>query len=514
MTWSLETSQGNESAKIRWELVPYTRGRVLDLGCGPFKAFPHFTGVDNGHHDQQFGWQNRADLIVDTCEKLPLIASQSCDAVFSSHLLEHIKDYKAALREWWRVIKPGGHLCLYLPHKDLYPNIGQYGANPDHKHDFLPSDIVSAMQEIGFWDLVRNETRGDGDEYSFFQVYRKAQKGRTFSCNEPKPEKTAAIVRYGAFGDMMMAASLFPWLKEQGYHITLYCSTYGYDVVKHDPHIDRFIIQDKDQVPPQFLTEFWENERPKYDRFINLSESVEVALLPPDTHSAFWWPDSLRRQRLGSVNYLEFTHALAEVPLPPRGKFYSTAEEKTWARFQRSRMPGPVIVWSLSGSSVHKTWPHMDAVIARIMLEMPDARVVLVGAELDQILQAGWENEPRVLKKAGEWSIRESMAFCEVADVVVGGETGLLNAAGMMDTAKVVFLSHSSPTNLTKHWKNTKTLVPSDRVACWPCHRMHFGFKHCTRDEETGTAACQADIHPSEVWNAIQEVCSWRRAAA
>ena len=52
MAWRLEDPQGNEAAKIKYEIVPYTRGQGLDIGCGPFKAFPHFIGVDNGHHPQ------------------------------------------------------------------------------------------------------------------------------------------------------------------------------------------------------------------------------------------------------------------------------------------------------------------------------------------------------------------------------------------------------------------------------------------------------------------------------
>ena len=48
MTWSLENSKLDEAAKIRWELVPYMAGRALDLGCGAFKVFPHFIGVDSG----------------------------------------------------------------------------------------------------------------------------------------------------------------------------------------------------------------------------------------------------------------------------------------------------------------------------------------------------------------------------------------------------------------------------------------------------------------------------------
>ena len=88
MTWTAETSLGNEAGKIRWELVEYTNGTGLDLGCGHSKAFPHFIGVDNGHHWGTAG----ADVAVKTCEELSIFAGQSMDFVFSSYLHEHIHD--------------------------------------------------------------------------------------------------------------------------------------------------------------------------------------------------------------------------------------------------------------------------------------------------------------------------------------------------------------------------------------------------------------------------------------
>lgn len=45
MTWDIKDTQGDETGKIRWELVPYTKGRGLDVGCGPVQAFPHFTSI-------------------------------------------------------------------------------------------------------------------------------------------------------------------------------------------------------------------------------------------------------------------------------------------------------------------------------------------------------------------------------------------------------------------------------------------------------------------------------------
>jgi predicted SAM-dependent methyltransferase len=171
VTWKIDGPQGNEAAKIRWELVPYMNGRVLDLGCGPFKAFPHFTGVDNGHH-----WGLRgADIAVDTAEKLDVFASRSHDMVFSSHLLEHIKyeSVPATLTEWCRVIKDGGHLALYLPDEDEYPKVGEAGANPDHKWNVSYDKVVAAMEAVPrSWDLVQFEKRNSNDEYSLYFVFK------------------------------------------------------------------------------------------------------------------------------------------------------------------------------------------------------------------------------------------------------------------------------------------------------------------------------------------------------
>jgi len=496
MTWKIDDPQGDEAAKIRWELVEYTNGRGLDLGCGQFKAFPHFIGVDNGHHWGMKG----VDVNVATCEKLDIFADASMDFVFSSHLLEHIQDYKAALKEWWRVLRVGGRLVLYLPHKEHYPNVGEKGANPDHKHDFVPDDITGAMDEFG-WDLVRNETRSEGREYSFFQVYVKLEgTEHRFGYQASKPEKTAAVVRYGAFGDLIQASSVLAVLKNQGYHTTLYTTLQGYTVVKHDPNIDKFIIQGKDQVPNHALPHFWDAISKKYDKFVNLSESVEGSLLALEGRTQHTWPKNLRHKML-NVNYLEFAHDLAEIPHEFNQKFYATDDEKAWARKQVKELGGRVVMWSLAGSAVHKTWPYLDQVIARLMIEQKDVKVVLVGDELCKLLEHGWENEPRVIRKSGEWTIRESLAFAPYADVVVGSETGVLNAAGMEAVPKVVMLSHSSTENLTKHWKNTIALEP--KTSCYPCHMMHYHFGNCRQDEASGVAQCQADITPDEVYNAV-----------
>ena len=45
--WRINDPQGAEALKIKYEIVPYTRGRGLDLGCGMWKCYEHFIGVDS-----------------------------------------------------------------------------------------------------------------------------------------------------------------------------------------------------------------------------------------------------------------------------------------------------------------------------------------------------------------------------------------------------------------------------------------------------------------------------------
>ena len=70
-------------------------------------------------------------------QKLGGIEDNSQDFLHSSHCLEHLKDPKEGLLNWFRVVKPGGHLIITVPDEDLYEQ-GQIPStyNGDHKWTF------------------------------------------------------------------------------------------------------------------------------------------------------------------------------------------------------------------------------------------------------------------------------------------------------------------------------------------------------------------------------------------
>lgn len=535
MTWRVDAPQGNEASKISWEIVRWTRGRGLDIGCGPQPTFQHFIRIDNLKDSKLFGHQIKPDIRINTAENLDLFSTESMDFVFSSHLLEHIEpdNVVKTLREWMRVLKVGGYLVLYLPDADEYPKCGETGANPDHKWDVTYIKLVNFMQKCGSWDLLDFQKRNQGDEYSLYWVFKKTEKGQTYSCDQQKPQKTCGVVRYGAYGDLLQASSVLSGLKKQGYHVTLYTSPPGDDVVRHDPNIDAFYIQDKDQVPNLALHQYWEYHRKKYDKWVNLSESVEGTLLAIPQR-ALDIASPAARHTLMNRNYLEWQHLIAGVPHEPAMRFYPTENERKWAKQERAKTGEFTIVWSLSGSSIHKVWPYMDHVIAGLLVEFPMMQIVLVGGPAGVILEQGWEKEPRVHCKSGKWTIRESLSFAEQADLVIGPETGVMNAVAQLPMPKVIFLSHSTDENLTRDWINTHALVSKN--TCCPgrgnneapaCHQLHYDWTRCKRGEKTAVeykgktesaiAQCQEDISAEEafrvIWHAITWAIEARKAA-
>ena len=202
---------------------------------------------------------------------------------------------------------------------------------------------------------------------------------------------------------------------------------------------------------------------------------------------------------------MEFTHKIAGLPYDGcKMRFVPTPEEAKWAKEQAKNSGGaPLILWVLAGSSVHKVWPHVDTIVQQVLKVFPNARIAMVGDERCQkMIEPAWENEPRVIKKSGKWSIRDTMAFARECNLVIGPETGVMSAVAMEQMPKIVLLSHSSVENLTRDWVNTYSLE-SKETPCRVCHKQIYAWDQCNKDEATGTAHCMAYLHPQQVWTTI-----------
>ena len=302
---------------------------------------------------------------------------------------------------------------------------------------------------------------------------------------------------------MLQSMSILPGLKREGYEITVFCTPRGVEVVRHDPHIDHLVIQDEDMVPNAELMTYFDYLKKKYTKVINLCETVEGIALPMSFRAHFHWPKDARHA-ICNKNYVELQHLIAEVPYTqPETRFYPTQDELIWARKERNAFGGgPLIAWALSGSAFHKIWPYVNVTAEAVVKIFPEARIVFLGGDAEKSLIG--ELGERFYSRAGEWDIRQSIAFAQQADMVIGPETGVLNAVAMEDMPKILLLSHSTVENLSRDWKRTVSLVP-EGVDCYPCHRLQLdGWKYCNRHPE-GNAACQRSIKPEAMIKAIVE---------
>lgn len=154
----------SETAKCRPRLLQFCQGKGVDVGCGVVeKITPDAIGVDarSGVADH-----------VGPIDRLDFILTGTLDYVFSSHALEHMPFPVQALKEWMRTLRPGGHLVLYLPHREHY-NVW----NPEHYFNPSP-EVVKAMVEDAALSLGRpfevvHEFLDVGDDrYSFDLVVK------------------------------------------------------------------------------------------------------------------------------------------------------------------------------------------------------------------------------------------------------------------------------------------------------------------------------------------------------
>lgn len=171
----------------------------LHLGCGP-RHIPGFVHVDAqpaSHVD-----------IVGPVEQLPM-DDNSVSLIYASHVLEHFGRYayKAALKEWFRVLTPGGILRLSVPDFAACAAIyyengladglsglvgliigGQRNEHDFHKmifdEDFLRRNLLeTGFCEVRRWDWRKTEHAGVDDFSQAYIPHLDKESGRLMSLN-------------------------------------------------------------------------------------------------------------------------------------------------------------------------------------------------------------------------------------------------------------------------------------------------------------------------------------------
>jgi ADP-heptose:LPS heptosyltransferase len=335
-----------------------------------------------------------------------------------------------------------------------------------------------------------------------------------------KPNGWACIARMGGVGDNLIASSVLPGLKAKYGHVEVVTSEPQHVIFENNPYIDKLSV--REQGDPGWgdghSWQAWFQSRSKeYDFFANLSHSCETLRCFIKVQTPFWWPVEMRR-KMANQSYLEAVHDICGVPYDQIApNFFPTAAEADDVREAKAKVGPRAIAWVMTGTRIDKIYPYAEITIARIIKELGVPVIMLGAPGKDFELAKGIERE--VKKHNGSvdglflalspdpekpsWPVRRILALAQQCDLVIGPDTGPMWAVAMKEMPKVMLLSHASPENITKHWRNTTTLTADPaRVPCWPCHRLHDDPSTCVVAKDNFAAdgvtpwgaSCMADI--------------------
>jgi len=98
-------------------LKQYATGTLLDVGCGTKQyaklAAPYVTQHVGLDHPQTLHGINRVDVVA-TAYNLPF-GDFAVDTVLCTEVLEHLEEPELALKEFARVLRPGGTILITAP---------------------------------------------------------------------------------------------------------------------------------------------------------------------------------------------------------------------------------------------------------------------------------------------------------------------------------------------------------------------------------------------------------------
>jgi len=134
----IPVQQGSETAKVRHLVLPWCKGLGADVGFGGDKIQKeNCLGIDYAQ-PYVYAGKDKVDIAVDLYKELIPLPDNYFDYIYSSHLIEDFEDTKHILKEFIRLIKPGGNLILVFPDQPKFEEhcrrTGQ-PLNPHHVHE-------------------------------------------------------------------------------------------------------------------------------------------------------------------------------------------------------------------------------------------------------------------------------------------------------------------------------------------------------------------------------------------
>jgi|GEM_PF-197063 len=432
----------------RERLLPFCDGKGLDVGCGDNKICPQAIGIDLT--------DPTADVKADAIQ-LPF-ENESMDYVFSSHCLEDLQDTGAALAQWMRVLKTGGNLVLYLPHRNFYPRVGKPGANPHHKHDLDPNTVLAALSQTSDYEILHLDESGTAGQHSFALVVRKLPR-KTFT-NHVLVEHDAVV------GDIMCIEPAIRALKNKlGDQTAITLRVTHPDLFRNHPCVNRI-----------------EHTRFPY-RFTGYQQHLKL-----DWH---------RTEQNASMHLVERSASQIGVSLEgidKRPMIYLDQWDNIMLDKFHLPAAGPKIAIAAGVRWPSRSWASRKWVeLVRRLEKQFNARIIQLGSAEDEFFGLG-------LNLIDQTTPREAAAVLSKCDLAICVDNGLAHLAAAVQTPRVVLFGPVSP-ELRMH-SGPGTSVIAHASDCRGC--FHSMLNHDVNICPKGHTNCMEHITVEDVINASQ----------
>lgn len=130
--------------------------KILEIGCSGGSLikfliqnkFSNITGIDLS--DRAIEWCKKRGVenvrVMDGMKTL--FKDNEFDLVIVSDVLEHMKEDSMALAEWWRILKPGGTLVVFVPAFDFLWS--SHDEINHHYRRYSKSDLEKKLKKANF----------------------------------------------------------------------------------------------------------------------------------------------------------------------------------------------------------------------------------------------------------------------------------------------------------------------------------------------------------------------------